>query len=264
MIFGYTRQGYYKHVNLDEFRSHRDANVLVEVREIRKELPKLGGLKLHKMLSKMQLPELKIGRDYLFALLGKNGLLQKRRRKFTRTSDSGPKPVTHPNLLAGKTIEKPNQAWVTDMTYLNTCSGFAYLYLITDKFSRRILSHVVTNSLKAKYACIALEKAIQTVPATEGIIHHSDHGSQYCSNEYQKILFENKMLCSMTGPARCYDNPVAERLNGILKQEFGISKVLPSVKIAQELVLDAITIYNSKRLHKSLGYKTPDDVYYSR
>jgi len=263
MTFGYTRQGYYKHQKLASFRSERDARVLAEVREIRQEQPRVGGLKLHFMLSHMNRADLKIGRDYLFDILRTHKLLLRRKRRFVNTSVTGPKPVVYPNLLAEKEIERPNQAWVADITYLNTCSGFVYLYLVTDRYSRKIISHVVADSLKAKHACSALAKAISTVDNPEGIIHHSDHGCQYSSEEYQKMLADNKMLCSMTGKAHCFDNAVAERVNGILKQEFGLSKVLPSLKVAQELAADAIRIYNSRRLHKSLQYKTPDAVYHA-
>lgn len=261
MTFGYTRQGYYKHQKLEAFRGERDAKVLTEVREIRQEQPKVGGNKLHIMLSNLQREDLKIGRDYLFKLLREHNLLIRRKPRFTRTTDSGGKPVDHPNLLTEIEVSKVNQAWVADITYLNTCDGFVYLYLITDRYSRKIISYEVARSLKAKYACKALLKAISSVDNPDGIIHHSDHGSQYCSQAYQEILEANGMLCSMTGPAHCYDNAVAERVNGILKHEFGLARVLPSLKIARELAADAIKIYNSKRLHKSLQYKTPDAVY---
>lgn len=261
MTFGFTRQAYYKHKQLDELRCVRDQEVLAEVRNIRMEQPKVGGRKLQIMLANLEREELKIGRDQLFELLAMNGMLVKTKVRFTRTSISGRNGVNFPNLLFKKHIYRVNQAWVVDITYLNTCNGFVYLNLVTDRFSRKIISYVVADSLKAKHACSALLKAISTVDNPEGIIHHSDHGSQYCSEEYQKILRSHNMVCSMTGAARCYDNAVAERVNGILKHEFGLSKVLPSLKIAQELASDTIRIYNSKRLHKALMYKTPDAVY---
>jgi len=262
MTFGYTRQAYYKHQKLETVRCVRDQEVLTEVLNIRKEQPKVGGRKLHIMLSNPEQANMKIGRDYLFDILAKNDLLVKRKLKFTHTSDSGSKPVTYPNLLIEQKIDRVNQAWVVDITYLNTCSGFVYLYLITDRYSRKIISHVVADSLKAKHACSALLKAIGTVKNPQGIIHHSDHGSQFCSQEYQKILAEHNMLCSMTGAAHCYDNAVAERVNGILKHEFGLYRVLPSLKIASELATDGVYIYNNKRLHASLNYKTPSLVYH--
>lgn len=261
MTFGFTRQAYYKHSKIEDNRAKRDESVLSEVRNIRKEQPKVGGRKLHVMLADLEREELKIGRDQLFELLAMNGMLVKKKVRFTRTSISGRNGVNYPNLLTKKHINRINQAWVVDITYLNTCNGFVYLYLVTDMYSRKIISYVVADSLKAKHACSALLQAISTVDNPEGIIHHSDHGSQYCSEEYQKILRRHHMLCSMTGVARCYDNAVAERVNGILKHEYGLSKVLPSLKIAQELASDSIRIYNSKRLHKALKYKTPEAVY---
>jgi transposase InsO family protein len=227
------------------------------------EQPEVGVRKLHRMLRSPETPNLIIGRDYLFELLAAKNLLVKTKRKFIHTTDSGHSNPVYPNLLSVHKIIKVNQAWVVDITYLNTCDGFVYLYLITDRYSRRIISHVVADSLKAKHACDALQAAIKSVRNTDGIIHHSDHGSQYCSQEYQKILAENGMRSSMTGPSRCYDNAVAERVNGILKHEFGLSKVLPSLKLAKELAADSIKIYNSKRLHTALQYKTPDLVYYA-
>lgn len=263
MAFGYTRQAYYKHQRLVDLRVVRDQEVLTEVRNIRKEQPKVGVRKLHIMLSSLERADLKIGRDYLFEMLAKNDLLVKRKLRFTRTTDSGRKPVTYPNMLTERAIDAVNQAWVVDITYLNTCAGFVYLYLVTDRYSRKIISHNVADSLKAKHACNALLKAISSVNNPEGIIHHSDHGSQYCSDEYQNILAAHHMQCSMTGRAHCYDNAVAERVNGILKHEFGLSRVLPSLKVAQELASNTIKIYNSKRLHKALLYRTPDAVYYA-
>jgi len=261
MTFGFTRQAYYKHSKLEDNRAKRDEKVLSEVRNIRKEQPKVGGRKLQIMLANLEREELKIGRDQLFELLAMNGMLVKKKPRFTRTSISNRNSVNYPNLLYKEHIYRVNQAWVVDITYLNTCNGFVYLYLVTDMHSRKIISYVVADSLKAKHACSALLKAISTVDNPEGIIHHSDHGSQYSSEEYQKILKSNKMLCSMTGRDRCYDNAIAERVNGILKHEFGLSKVLPSLMIAQELTSDSIRIYNSKRLHKALMYKTPEAVY---
>ncbi len=261
MTFGYSRQAYYKHKQLEEFRTKRDQNVLAEVRNIRHKQPKVGVRKLHIMLNNLEQSELKISRDQLFELLARNDMLVKQKQKFIHTSRPDKKASVFPNLMDKKTIDKKNQAWVVDITYLNTCYGFAYLYLITDRYSRKIISFVVANRLHAKYACKVLQKAISTVDDPAGIIHHSDHGSQYCSEEYQNILNSNKILCSMTGIAHCYDNAVAERINGILKQEFGLGRTLQSVKVAQELASDAIYIYNNNRLHSALMYKTPCEVH---
>lgn len=259
--YGRTRQGYYKHQRLAQANWKRRQWVLENVRKIRKKQPKAGARKLHKMFKNMDDPTLVVGRDELFDLLRDNGMLVKYKRKRTNTTDFDHDMLIYPNLLEGYITTCSNQAWVVDITYLNTCNGFVYLFLVTDLHSRKIISHVVADNLKGENACLALNKALQTVSDPSGIIHHSDHGSQYCSNAYQKILNTNKLKCSMTGPNRCYDNAVAERVNGILKQEFGLDKVFPNIKIAVEAAKDAIQIYNTERLHVSLKYRTPEATY---
>jgi len=256
-----TRQGFYKRQRQANATRKRQQWVLKNVRLIRIKQQKAGVRKLQKMLKDMDDPNLVIGRDKLFDLLRANGLLVKSKRKRINTTDFNHDMPVYPNLLENFASTGINQAWVVDITYLNTCKGFVYLFLVTDLHSRKIISHVVADNLKAENACLALNKALQTVSDPSGIIHHSDHGSQYCSKVYQNILAKNNLKCSMTGPNRCYDNAVAERVNGILKQEFGLDKVFPNIKIAAEAAKDAVKIYNSERLHVSLGYKTPESVY---
>ena len=221
----------------------------------------VGTRKLLRMLRDQAAPELTIGRDYFFELLHENGMLVKPRKRFVKTSVSDPEHIVHPNLLAATEIARPNQAWVVDITYIDTCEGFAYLFLITDYFSRKILSHHVSGSLSAEGAYLALWKAVRRWTPPPGLIHHSDHGIQYCCKKYQKLLKQCQIQASMTGPNHCYDNAVAERINGILKQEFGLGKMLGSIKIAGEAAANAINIYNNERLHCSLGLVTPESVY---
>lgn len=206
-------------------------------------------------------PELKIGRDRLFDLLGNQNLLLKRRRRHVATTDFRHDRPVYPNLLEGTEISRINQVWLVDITYLNTCQGFVYLFILTDLHSRKIISYHLSDNLKAVNACQVLRKALESVDGDIDLIHHSDHGSQYCSSSYQTILQDNNVRCSMTGKNRCYDNAVAERINGILKQEFSLNRTFPSIKIAREAVKDAIFIYNHERLHVSLGYQTPESVY---
>lgn len=260
-VYGRTRQGYYKHQRQADEKWRRQQIVLKSVRKIRNRQKKAGVRKIQKMLVNMIDPDLVPGRDKLYELLRNNGLLVKSKRKRINTTDFDHDMPIYPNLLEGFTPTGINQAWVVDITYLNTCRGFVYLFLVTDLHSRKIISHVVADNLKAENACLALNKALKTVSDPSGIIHHSDHGSQYCSKAYQKILNTNNLKCSMTGPNRCYDNAVAERINGILKQEFGLGKTFINIKIAIEAAMDAIYIYNTERLHVSLGYKTPESVY---
>lgn len=256
-FFNRTRQGYYKHQKILAQRQGRDAQVIAKVKEIRCRQTMVGVKKLHMMIS----PALKIGRDYMYNLLADNGMMLKVKKRHTNTSSPGNQQVTYPNLIKHTEITRPNQAWVCDITYLNTCNGFAYLSLVTDLFSRKIIGYSVSDSLMSRSSCVALEAALETAPGVEGIIHHSDHGIQYLSKEYQNILQEHGMLCSLTGNQRCYDNAVAERINGILKHELGLSRTMPSLRVAQVAAADAISIYNNERLHASLNYKTPAMAY---
>ena len=259
--YGYTRQGYYKHLKQAEAEQAREAVILEFVRLARQQQPRAGVRKLYHMLIKTGDPGLVIGRDKLFELLRAHNLLVNPKRRFIRTTDPDHKLPVFPNLLDGYVTNGANQAWVVDITYLNTCRGFAYLFLVSDLHSRKIISHVVSGSLKAEHACRALEQALLSVRKADHIIHHSDHGSQYCSHIYREILNRNKMRCSMTGPGKCYDNAVAERIIGILKQEFGLKRTFPDLKTAEAAVKDAVYIYNNIRLHAALGYETPQSVY---
>lgn len=256
-MYGRTRQGYYKRQKIDIQRKKRDIKVVEESAKIRCRQTRVGVRKLHKMIS----PKLKIGRDYMYNLLADNGMMLKAKKRHVNTSSPGNQKVTYPNLIKQTEITRVNQAWVCDITYLSTCNGFAYLSLVTDLYSRKIIGYSLADNLMAKSSCKALEEALKNTPPIEGIIHHSDHGIQYLSKEYQKILRKHGMLCSLTGNQKCYDNAVAERINGILKQELGLSRVLPSIKVAKELAAEAIYIYNNERLHASLNYKTPAAVF---
>ena len=246
---------------MQEVQQARDELAIEQVKAIRMKQPRVGGKKIHRMLLNLCMPELKIGRDYLFGLLQERNMLAKVKKRYIRTTDSSHKLSKYPNLMANVTITKPNQAWVVDITYLRTYEGFAYLFLVTDYYSRKILSHLVSDTLHAGGAIKALKKALRLATPPAGLIHHSDHGCQYYSKDYQKLLEENNLLVSMTGPNHCYDNAVAERINGILKQEFGLGKLLPDHAVARQAVEEAINIYNCERLHLSLNYRTPEFVY---
>lgn len=257
----YTRQGYYKHRGLELKRQSRDCKVLEYVAQQREVQPGVGVRKLQMMLSALGSSELTIGRDELFNLLREHKLLIRDTVRRVSFSKPGIDKVSFPNLLPGLDIKHINQAWVTDITYLNTCSGFVYLYLITDLYSRKVISYLLAEDLSSESACKALRQALKTVSDTQGIIHHSDHGCQYTSRAYQSILAKHHLVCSLTGRNRCYDNAVAERLNGILKHEFMLKRVFPDFAVAAEAVREAVRVYNHQRLHAALGYRTPDKVY---
>lgn len=235
--------------------------VIAKVREIRQTMPNIGTRKLLYELHASGDKRLKIGRDYLFDLLWKRGMLVKRKRRFTVTSLSKHAFKIYPNLLPETTITRPNQVWVSDITYLRICKGFVYLFLITDYYSRKIVGYHVSDSLATDGACLAFDRARNKVKTFEGLTHHSDHGIQYCSSKYTQMLTQYNIQISMTGDNHCYDNAVAERVNGILKHEFGLSMLMGNLKLAREAVVDAINIYNTRRPHLSLNYSTPEAVY---
>lgn len=239
----------------------RDNLVIAKVLEIRQIMPSIGTRKLLYELQTTGDKRFKIGRDYLFYLLWKRGMLVKRKRRFAVTSLSRHAFKIYPNLLPETTITHSNQVWVSDITYLRTCNGFVFLFLITDYYSRKIVGYHVSDSLATDGACLAFERARRKIKSLDGLTHHSDHGVQYCSSKYTQMLLQHKINISMTGDNHCYDNAVAERVNGILKQEFGLGMQMGNLKLAKEAAADAINIYNTKRPHLSLNYNTPEAVY---
>jgi transposase InsO family protein len=222
-----------------------------------------GGRKLQLMLMDPGngLPVM-IGRDHLFRLTRQYGLQAEYPKRYKQTSNSKHRYPVYPNLLKGNTIDKVNQAWVCDITYLRLHTGkFCYLFLVTDLASRKIIGYELSQKLDAEGAVKALKMALRKANPKPGFIHHSDHGVQYCCKEYRRLLSKHGARISMTGEDHCYDNAVAERLNGTLKQEYGLGSVLASFEAAQKLTDNGILLYNTKRLHQNLRYSTPDLVY---
>ncbi len=231
------------------------------VKKERQNQPLIGARKLHFLLNQTDDPHLKIGRDNLINLLRANQMLNKKKRRYLSMTDFGHKFKIYPNLMNDLIVERANQVWISDITYLRTMHGFVYLFLLTDYYSRKIVGSYVSSDLTAESAVIAFRKAISSVGVAKGLIHHSDHGIQYCSKKYVSLLQKHNVTISMTGKNRCYDNAVAERIIGILKQEFFLDRLFDNLHQARIAVSDAIRIYNYKRLHYSLQYKTPANVY---
>jgi transposase InsO family protein len=232
------------------------------VREERKEQPRVGGRKLHEALQPaFEATYLKIGRDYLFDILREYDMLIKRKKATCRTTFSHHRFYTYKNLVKNMIVNRPNQVWVSDITYIRTVSGFCYLALITDMYSRKIVGYDMSDSLELAGCLRALQKARKAARPAAGLVHHSDRGIQYCSNQYVDELKKHGIQISMTEENHCYENAIAERVNGILKDEFYLDQVFYSLSHAKDAVKNAIEIYNSKRLHLSLGYKTPNMVF---
>lgn len=228
----------------------------------RKSLPREGVRKLTKSLDQeFTNAHLKIGRDTLFNILRKHNMLTLRKKYSSRTTNSLHRFYKYKNIIKDLEVKRPNQVWVSDITYIRTIKGFCYLALITDMHSRKIVGYDISNSLELKGCVRALKKALYKVKDVNGLIHHSDRGIQYCSNVYTQILKRNKMDISMTEENHCYENAMAERVNGILKDEFYLDQTFTDLHHAKRATKNAINLYNEIRLHLSLDYKTPNMVY---
>lgn len=239
-----------------------EALVLSFVHKIRSHHVRIGGKKLYAWIkSDVQEAGIKMGRDKFFDLLTKHSLLVKRRRKYVSTTDSYHRFRVYKNLLKDKQLSKAHQGWVSDITYIRTGKDFVYLFLITDAFSRKIVGWNLSGSLKISGAISALKMALRQCPQTREVIHHSDRGIQYCSKDYVKLLKKAKMKISMTEENHCYENATAERLNGILKQEYGLEETFASENQALKAVKEAVWFYNMERPHWSLGLATPQQIH---
>jgi transposase InsO family protein len=261
-VFDFTRDAYYKYQKRYRRREKSKARVVAMVRKERKEQPRVGGRKLYEALQpSFEASDLKVGRDYLFDILREYDMLIKRKKATCRTTFSHHRFYTYRNLVKSMTVTRPNQVWVSDITYIRTISGFCYLALITDMYSRKIVGYDISDSLELAGCLRALKLARRQARPAAGLVHHSDRGFQYCSNQYVDELKKHGFQISMTEENHCYENAIAERVNGILKDEFYIDQVFYSLDYARLAVKNAIEIYNSKRLHLSLCYKTPNMIF---
>ena len=235
--------------------------VVALVQEKRMIQPRIGCKKLYFMLQE-PLKILKIGRDKFFDILRANHLLIIAKKSYHVTTNSHHRFRKHKNLVLDYQITKPNQVWVADITYIGNRKNPSYLSLITDAYSKKIVGHYVANNLSTENSLKALKKALKNHKlGAESLIHHSDRGLQYCSNEYQRILMKHSIRCSMTQNSDPYENAVAERVNGILKQEFDIDKYDVDTKLKRKIVDESIEIYNELRPHFSNHYLTPNQMH---
>lgn len=220
--------------------------------------PVVGVRKLQRML---QIKGIIIGRDRLFWIMKKEGLLVKRKKSYLRTTNSRHRFRVHKNIIKAKEIISSNQVYVADITYLKTREGYCYLSLLTDKYSRKIVGYHLSRNLGVEGSLRALKMAIKGIDKSKDVIHHSDRGLQYCSNIYTKELNKNGIRISMTEENHVYENALAERVNGILKNELLIGSQYLEYSQVVKQVDEAIKIYNHERLHLSLNYKTPAQVH---
>lgn len=258
---GVTRQAAYQHRQRLFKREAEEEAIVVQIQKIRQRHPRMGTRKLQQQLQPwLKAHGLEIGRDCLFALLRGRGLLLKPPRRRRRTTWPGQWRCR--NLLAEATITRPNQAWVSDITYVETEEGFRYLSLVTDAYSRRIMGYDLSDSLAVEGTIRALRQAIrQAQGRVKGLIHHSDHGIQYTCHAFRKELDKWCIRPSMGEVGNCYDNALAERVNGILKLEYGLEYLFVSGKQAKRALREAVWLYNYDRPHLALNYLKPHDVY---
>ncbi len=263
-LFGVTRQAYYEaQIN---YRKSTIANVIVLgfVKEYRADIPLVGTRKLYHLINPhLQIHGIKMGRDQLFDLLRFHGLLVRRRKRMVKTTDSHHWLKKYPNLTKDIVITGIEQLWVSDITYVRTLEGFVYLSLITDAYSRKIVGYALYPTLEAIGCMEALRMAIsnRTRKSPYTLIHHSDRGIQYCSALYIELLRAEHIDISMTQSGSPYENAMAERVNGIIKNEFYSKHIYQNYKDAKKQIGKNITSYNAIRPHSSIDFLTPDQAH---
>lgn len=262
---GLSRQAYYQGKDRHVQRERRAQQVVQWVCQWRLRQPRLGTRKLHYLLSEpMKQEGIRLGRDALFGILRNAGMLVRPRRAYHKTTNSHHRFRRHPNLLkAGEQqvcAKASEQVWVADITYLPTANRFVYLSLITDAYSRKIVGWHVHASLQTEEVAQALRMALRARQSDQALVHHSDRGIQYCSTYYQDLHRRHGLSCSMTDGYDCYQNALAERVNGILKCELLLQRPA-DLEQARQMVKESIQIYNLERPHSSLKMQTPDAVH---
>jgi transposase InsO family protein len=233
------------------------------IQRYRRRMPRIGGIKLYDLLKEeLSRHHIKMGRDKFYSFLKAHELLIPRTKRAFITTNSKHFFYKSPNRIKGLTISHSEQVWVNDITYIKTAPGHAYLALVTDAYSKKIMGYSLQNNMKVEMVKSALQMALKNRSFTHAsIIHHSDRGIQYCCPDFTDFAEKSGMVLSTTQQYDPYENAVAERINGILKSEFGLGNTLPSIKIAQKMVKQAVEIYNNERPHFSLNLAKPAEAH---
>ncbi len=262
MLFGLSRQSYYKNKTS---RIKRNADLIIVrdmVMRIRCKMPRIGTRKLYYLIKdELNMLNIKIGRDVLFNFLRAEYLLIKPKRSYVKTTNSKHWMKKYPNLIKNIEVTKPEQLWVSDITYIQTEQGHNYLSLVTDAYSKKIMGYELLDNLSTAGPIKALEYALKNRKYTHDLIHHSDRGLQYCSADYINTLKENNVLISMTENGDPYENAIAERINGILKYEFLIIDGFKNHLEALKVIKESVGIYNNERPHLSCEMLTPNQTH---
>lgn len=260
-LFGIDRQVYYRSIKRKAAKQSKAVQVIDMIADIRRSMPRIGTRKLYYMLAD-KLQVLKIGRDKFFEILRANHLLIEARRSYHVTTNSHHRFRKHKNLILEMAISRPEQVWVSDITYIGKREKPCYLSLVTDAYSKKIMGYYVADNMNTESSIIALKMAVKNRKHEKvSLIHHSDRGVQYCADDYQKILLNSNIQCSMTNNGDPYENAVAERINGILKQEFIIDTYHADLPIMRKIVKETVDIYNNQRPHYSNYMLTPKQMH---
>jgi len=259
---GMSRQNYYAVRRLRKCREINEDLILNLIKRERRMQPRIGARKLLVLLR----PEFEdagvyIGRDRFFALLAEHDLLVEPKPGRPHTTNSRHSLPVFTNQVAALELTSPNQAWASDLTYIRTDDGFLYASIITDMFSRKIVGAYIGDTLEAEGCLKALDKALADLPADKHPIHHSDRGCQYCCHLYVNRLQDRGLPVSMTEVIHCYENALAERVNGILKQEYELDRTFKTKDQARQAFKEAVWLYNHRRPHVSLKYRIPATVH---
>ncbi len=257
--FGITRQAYYQHGwRMMDYTIEMEL-VLKEVAKIRKLHRRMGGRKLYDKLHEFMIShQIKMGRDAFFNLLSASNLLVKKRKRNVYTTNSFHWLRKYPNLIRGLTLARPNQLWVSDITYWKISTFHVYISLITDAYSHMIVGYQLAPTLESVESVRALKMALSTLrESQENLLHHSDRGVQYCSHKYVELLNQNDIKISMTENGDPLENALAERVNGILKEEYLHLESVSTISGAKKVLAQSIELYNTDRPHMSISNMTP-------
>jgi len=259
-LLGRTRQAYHKRQRGDEREAITAEMVVQEVIRIRKEQKRLGVRKLYHMLGAfLSEHQIKMGRDQLNETLREYGLLVRRRRRRKPRTTFSSRWRRYPNLIRDYMPTSANEVWMSDITYIRIAEGFGYLSLITDAYSRKIVGYKLSRTLSTRGCISALRMALGNNPNREGLIHHSDRGTQYSSSGYVRML-DSRIRISMTENGDPLENAIAERVNGILKDEL-LEPRFESFSEARDKIDEAVGIYNHRRPHYSIDMLTPAEAH---
>jgi transposase InsO family protein len=262
-LFGKSRGAIYDHQRRRSKERLEEDVILQYVHQIRKTLPRLGTRKLHfKLEPLLKEHGIELGRDYLFGLLSDHKLLIRRRKRRVITTDSRHWLRKYSNLTQSLSVDRPEQLWVSDITYIRLSNQWGYLSLITDAYSHKIMGYCFRSDLSAQGCLDALAMALshRRYPATK-LIHHSDRGTQYCCSSYVGLLTDHAIGISMTENGDPYENALAERVNGIIKDEFNLYESGLGFEATYERIVSSIRAYNEERPHDSCDRLTPEQAH---